>query len=124
MVENSPRIPFSLDDSLKCVEGTMPKAPQMTMEVVASSTLPNVPKQPETADGRLEERMKLSDNVFFFTMQYYLLITKSALNNMLRTGKTRLGTTCSTCSERRILKSYCSIKNGSLNFPEWQSYAL
>src|SRR5260221_11736016 len=58
MVENSPRIPFSLDDSLKRVEGTMPKATQMKMEVVASSTLPNVPKQPETADGRLEERMK------------------------------------------------------------------
>src|SRR5260221_4632081 len=67
--------------------GTMPKAPQMTKEIVASSTLPNVPKQPETADGRLEDRMKTSDNDFFFTMQYNLLITKSALSNVLRTGK-------------------------------------
>jgi len=65
----------------------MPKAPQMTKEVVAISTLPNVPKQPETADGRLEDRMKTSDNDFFFTMQYNLLITKSALSNVLRTGK-------------------------------------
>src|SRR5260221_4025996 len=47
-----------------------------------------------------------SDNDFFFTMQYNLLITKSALRNVLRTGKRDWETTCSTCSELRILKSF------------------
>src|SRR5260221_569021 len=56
----------------------MPKAPQMTKEVVAISTLPNVPKQPETADGRLEDRMKTSDNDFFCSFWLFRYVRESA----------------------------------------------
>src|SRR5260221_8622311 len=62
-----------------------------------------------------------SDNDFFFTMQYNLLITKSALRNVLRTGKRVWEQRVPLAQSLGYESPFSSIKNCSLNSPKWQS---